>query len=86
MPREPPSTFAREVPPEDADELRALVEEHLQRTGSRRAAAMLAGWDEAVGRFRQIVPVAPPPPAVSEASKDSPEEATRNGEKVSGVA
>ena len=80
------SVVAREVPPEDGDELRALVEEHLRRTGSRRAADMLAGWDEAVRRFRQIVPVAPPPPAVPKAAMDSPEEAAKNGEKASGVA
>jgi len=75
------SVVAREVPPEDVAELRALVQEHLQRTGSRRAAEMLGGWDEAVRRFRQIVPVAPPPAVVSEAPKDSPDEATSKTEK-----
>jgi glutamate synthase (ferredoxin) len=71
------SVVAREVPPEDAEELKALVLEHFERTGSRRAAEMLSRWDEAVRRFRQIVPVVPPPAAVSEASKDSPEEAPK---------
>jgi glutamate synthase (ferredoxin) len=71
------SVVAREVPAEDAEELRSLVEEHVQRTGSRRAAEMLARWNEAVRSFRQIVPVAPPPAAVSEATKDSPEEAPK---------
>ncbi|HEX6489216.1 MAG TPA: glutamate synthase large subunit [Candidatus Dormibacteraeota bacterium] len=52
------SVVARPVPHEDAGELRALVEEHLQRTGSARAEALLADWDGAVNRFRQIVPVA----------------------------
>jgi glutamate synthase (NADPH/NADH) large chain len=70
----PDSVVAREVPPEDADELRALVEEHLRRTGSRRAAEMLAGWEEAVRRFRQIVPVAAPPPAQAQVSEDPAEE------------
>jgi glutamate synthase (NADPH/NADH) large chain len=51
------SVVAREVPPEDADELRALVEEHQRRTGSRKAGTLLANWDQALGRFRQIVPV-----------------------------
>jgi len=63
------SVVAREVPAEDADELRALVEEHHRRTGSARAAAMLGDWPAALARFRQVVPVAPPPvpaPAPSE--------------------
>jgi glutamate synthase domain-containing protein 2/glutamate synthase domain-containing protein 1/glutamate synthase domain-containing protein 3 len=52
------SVVAREVPGEDADELRRLIEEHHRRTGSARAAAMLADWSAAFARFRQIVPVA----------------------------
>jgi glutamate synthase domain-containing protein 3 len=52
------SVVAREVPAEDALELRALVEEHHRRTGSDRAAAMLADWSNAVSGFRQLVPVA----------------------------
>jgi glutamate synthase (NADPH/NADH) large chain len=36
--------------------LRALVEEHAQRTGSRRAHKLLADWGEAVSEFRQVVP------------------------------
>jgi glutamate synthase (NADPH/NADH) large chain/glutamate synthase (ferredoxin) len=60
------SVVAREVPAEDAAELRALVEEHHRRTGSVRAAAMLASWDHALTRFRQLIPVAPvPAPAVA---------------------
>jgi glutamate synthase (NADPH/NADH) large chain len=59
------SVVAREVPPEDEAELLALVEEHHRRTGSARAAALLADWPAALGRFRQVVPVAAPPsPAV----------------------
>ena len=71
------SVVAREVPAGDADELRALVEEHTLRTGSRRAAAMLASWDETVKRFRQIVPVAPPPAAVAAPPEDSLERAPK---------
>jgi glutamate synthase domain-containing protein 3 len=52
------SVVAREVPAEDAHELRALVEEHHRRTGSARAAAMLADWTHALAGFRQLVPVA----------------------------
>jgi glutamate synthase (NADPH) large chain len=51
------SVIAREVPAEDADELRALIEEHHTRTGSVRAAALLANWEGALNEFRQIVPV-----------------------------
>ena len=52
------SVVAREVPAEDAAELHKLVEEHERRTGSVRAAAMLADWDSALRTFRQLVPVA----------------------------
>jgi len=52
------SVVAREVPAEDAHELQALVEEHHRRTGSIRAAAMLADWTHALAAFRQIVPIA----------------------------
>ncbi|TMB88694.1 MAG: hypothetical protein E6J37_06160 [Chloroflexi bacterium] len=55
------SVTVREVPAEDAAELRALVEEHHRRTGSPRAAAMLAGWEHSVKTFRQMVPVAAVP-------------------------
>jgi len=51
------SVVAREVPPEDECDLRSLVEEHHRRTGSERAAAMLADWPAAVAAFRQVVPV-----------------------------
>jgi glutamate synthase domain-containing protein 3 len=57
------SVVAREVPEEDEAELRALVEEHHSRTGSARAAAMLADWQSAI---RQFVPVARLQPAVAE--------------------
>jgi glutamate synthase domain-containing protein 3 len=53
------SVVPREVPAEDEPELRRLVEEHLARTGSPRAASLLADWPAAAGRFRQVVPVAP---------------------------
>ncbi|TMF23817.1 MAG: glutamate synthase subunit alpha, partial [Chloroflexi bacterium] len=72
----PDSVVAREVPPEDADELRALVEEHHRRTGSARAAAMLASWEQALRTFRQIVPIAvaqPPEPAPTPAEEGSRE-------------
>ena len=80
------SVTARPVPQEHAEELRSLVAEHEERTGSRRAAALLADWPAALARFRQIVPVAPeapapaPEPAESEpaeANAGSPEAATQ---------
>jgi glutamate synthase (NADPH) large chain len=52
------SVVAREVPAEDAIELRALVEEHHRRTGSVLAAGMLADWDSSMRRFKQLIPVA----------------------------
>jgi glutamate synthase domain-containing protein 3 len=61
--------------------LKALIEEHLRRTGSPRAADLLARWRDAVHHFRQIVPVAPPPPAVSDAARDSSEDAIPKAEK-----
>jgi glutamate synthase (NADPH/NADH) large chain/glutamate synthase (ferredoxin) len=67
------SVVAREVPAEDTEELRALVEEHRRRTGSRRAAEMLADWESAVRRFRQIVPVAGPQPQPVAEPEHAPE-------------
>ena len=52
------SVVAREVPADDTGELRALVEDHHRRTGSVRAAAMLADWEPTLKSFRQIVPMA----------------------------
>jgi glutamate synthase (NADPH/NADH) large chain/glutamate synthase (ferredoxin) len=61
------SVVAREVPPEDAPELRALVEEHRARTGSALGAKMLADWPSALAAFRQLVPIAVAYPPVSPA-------------------
>jgi glutamate synthase domain-containing protein 2/glutamate synthase domain-containing protein 1/glutamate synthase domain-containing protein 3 len=63
------SVVAREVPAEDAHELQALVEEHHRRTGSVRAAALLAEWPHALAGFRQLVPVT----AVQAAASQAPE-------------
>ncbi|HEV2140811.1 MAG TPA: glutamate synthase subunit alpha, partial [Candidatus Dormibacteraeota bacterium] len=54
------SVAARDVPTEDAEELRSLIEEHHRQTGSQKAAGMLANWEQSLRRFRQIVPLAPP--------------------------
>ncbi|HET9782760.1 MAG TPA: glutamate synthase large subunit [Candidatus Dormibacteraeota bacterium] len=69
------SVVAREVPAEDAGELKSLVEEHLRWTGSPIAAEMLANWDEALKRFRQIVPVTPPVALSVAAPEDTAEKA-----------
>jgi len=71
------SVLARPVPGEDEAELRALVAEHLKRTGSARAAALLADWDAALAGFRQLVPVAvanPPAPVVTEPQTETESE------------
>ena len=44
-------------PVEDPDGLRALVEQHRDLTGSRRAALLLDRWPETVGQFVQVMPV-----------------------------
>ena len=40
----------------DADELRALLEEHSVRTGSAVAARLLADWENAVPQFVKVMP------------------------------
>jgi glutamate synthase (ferredoxin) len=57
------SVSLRAVPPEDAQLLRELVEEHERRTGSRRASELLTDWDNALKGFRQVLPVAAATPA-----------------------
>ncbi|TMF92530.1 MAG: glutamate synthase large subunit [Chloroflexi bacterium] len=71
------SVTAREVPVEDADELKALVEEHHRRTGSVRAAGMLANWESALKQFRQIVPVAATAPAAAATPDEAAEQAPK---------
>jgi glutamate synthase (ferredoxin) len=71
------SVVAREVPAEDADELRALVAEHHRRTGSSAAAEMLANWETAITRFRQIVPVAATPVAEAPVAQETPQESPK---------
>jgi glutamate synthase domain-containing protein 3 len=73
------SVTLRPVPAEDADGLRALVEEHHARTGSRRAAELLSSWKAALRGFSQVVPAAPATPAAApsaEATAESTEPAT----------
>ena len=39
------------------DELKALIEEHYQRTGSKLAAEMLADWSRYQEEFIQVTPI-----------------------------
>ncbi len=42
--------------PEEIAAVRALVEQHQAHTGSKRAAALLAQWDQVVPRFVKVMP------------------------------
>ena len=42
--------------PDDLEEVRTLVAEHAQRTGSPVAAAMLADWEAAAIGFVKVMP------------------------------
>jgi len=42
--------------PEQIAEVRALIERHLQYTGSERARRVLEAWDANVGRFKVVMP------------------------------
>jgi len=46
----------RIVDPDDAAELRAMVERHKELTGSARAAEVLDGWDRYLPLFWKVVP------------------------------
>jgi glutamate synthase domain-containing protein 2/glutamate synthase domain-containing protein 1/glutamate synthase domain-containing protein 3 len=71
----PDSVTARPVPAEEAAQLRDLVEEHHARTGSRRAAELLADWETALKTFRQVVPKAAPAVAPAAPTPAQPETA-----------
>jgi glutamate synthase (NADPH/NADH) large chain len=44
------------VPPDVADELRALVVRHQEETGSRVAEELLADWAGTVDRLTEVMP------------------------------
>ncbi|HLW95409.1 MAG TPA: glutamate synthase subunit alpha, partial [Solirubrobacteraceae bacterium] len=50
------SVSFEELDEADAIELRALVAEHLQRTGSEVAQRMLADWETSLERFVKVMP------------------------------
>jgi glutamate synthase (NADPH/NADH) large chain len=70
----PDSVCVRPVPREDVETLRALIEEHRARTGSRLAADLLADWPAALRGFRQVIPVAVPPATHAPAPAPAPDE------------
>ena len=43
---------------EDAERLRQLVEAHAQRTGSLRAGQLLQNWEDVLGDFWRVIPLA----------------------------
>jgi glutamate synthase (ferredoxin) len=50
------SVSFEEIDEADAIELRALVAEHLQRTGSEVAQRMLGDWETSLERFVKVMP------------------------------
>jgi glutamate synthase (NADPH/NADH) large chain len=76
------SVVAREVPPEDAPELRALLEEHRARTGSVLASKMLSDWAGALAGFRQLIPISVAYPADSPAVLPAPTESLETAAKT----
>ncbi len=47
----------RDMSGHDAERLRALLENHLHYTGSRRAAEILENWEEFLPKFVKVMPV-----------------------------
>jgi glutamate synthase (NADPH) large chain len=44
------------VGPSDAETLRALIEEHIRRTGSRKGTELLESWASVLPKFVKVVP------------------------------
>ena len=42
--------------PKEADELRALIEKHVQYTGSEHAKGILAAWETKLPKFVRVIP------------------------------
>jgi glutamate synthase (NADPH/NADH) large chain len=42
--------------PADAESVRALLLEHVQRTDSRKARELLGGWQAVIAKFVKVVP------------------------------
>jgi glutamate synthase domain-containing protein 3 len=50
------TVLLEELGPDEEASVRSLVEEHLARTGSPLAGALLETWPEARRRFRHVIP------------------------------
>ncbi len=46
----------RECDDQEIGEVRSRIEEHRRLTGSKKAARLLAGWDETLSRFIKVLP------------------------------
>jgi glutamate synthase (NADPH/NADH) large chain/glutamate synthase (ferredoxin) len=72
---------ARRLPPEEAEELRQLLQDHWAATGSPRAASLLAEWPNCIDDFWVVEPkVAPavvPPTETAEQAAPVPVRARR---------
>jgi glutamate synthase domain-containing protein 3 len=55
----------RLLEPFDEDRLLNLLREHVTKTGSAKARAVLDAWDRCGPLFRKVVPNAAPTPAVA---------------------
>jgi len=60
--------------------LKGLLEEHVERTGSAKATALLADWDASLAKFWQLVP--PSEKQTPEASAKAEEKAAASAETV----
>ncbi len=54
----PESVRASRIERGEANDLRVLIERHVEATGSMHAAKLLANWDETVSRFWKVTPTA----------------------------
>jgi glutamate synthase (ferredoxin) len=46
----------RVADPKEAEELRALIQKHVDATGSQHAAAILAAWPTKLPKFLRVIP------------------------------
>ena len=46
----------REVPADEVEGLKDLIQKHADETGSAVAARLLTGWDAALSRFARVMP------------------------------
>ncbi|MGI5971282.1 MAG: hypothetical protein ACOX7P_06155, partial [Oscillospiraceae bacterium] len=44
------------VPGEEEEELKMMLEKHLRHTGSKKAENLLRNWEESLARFVRVIP------------------------------